>query len=145
MMAVFKIFKAFLLLIQNQLILVFQYINRMGGTKSEDLCDLTCYLLQWGIPHQINLIATYIPGKDNLQADLLSRTFLLYQLVVVKQSISEVVPTFFNLENRFIVTSKNSKLPMFCSFKFHQQAESTNVGKTIICTLSLFSSFSTEF
>ena len=31
-----------------------------------------------------------------------------------------------NLENRFILTFKNSKLPRFCSLKFHRQAESAD-------------------
>ena len=71
-------------------------------------------------------MATYILGNDNLLADHFSRLFTLCQLVIVKQGISEVVPMLVNLENRFILTFKNSKLPMFCSLKFHRQAESTD-------------------
>ena len=60
------------------------------------------------------------------QQAFFSRLFTLCQLVIVKQGISEVVPMLVNLENRFILTFKNSKLPMFCSLKFHRQAESTD-------------------
>ena len=52
---------------------VVAYINRLGGTRSSKLRDLTrqLYLLADSIP--VHISARYIPGKYNVLADLLSR------------------------------------------------------------------------
>ncbi|XP_053190141.1 uncharacterized protein LOC128373962 [Scomber japonicus] len=49
------------------------YINRQGGLGSLRLCRLARIILQWAHPQFKSLRATYVPGRENLAADRLSR------------------------------------------------------------------------
>ena len=49
------------------------YINFQGGTHSPSLCHLVIELWEWCLQRDIHLLASYIPGEDNLVADFLSR------------------------------------------------------------------------
>ena len=51
------------------------YINHMGGTKSRHLCNLALELWDYCLSHNIWLKAVYFRGKDNVRADILSRSF----------------------------------------------------------------------
>ncbi|XP_075785297.1 uncharacterized protein LOC142829500 [Pelodiscus sinensis] len=51
------------------------YINRQGGARSRTLCAEAVRLWNWAIRHRIALIASYLPGKTNIIADTLSRSF----------------------------------------------------------------------
>ena len=49
------------------------YINRQGGLGSLRLCRLARIILEWAHPQFKSLRATYVPGRENLAADRLSR------------------------------------------------------------------------
>lgn len=49
------------------------YITKEGGTKSQNLLQLTTDILLQAHHHQIHLIARYLPGRYNITADSLSR------------------------------------------------------------------------
>ncbi len=49
------------------------YINHKGGTHSPQLMRLTSILWGWCLDHQIQVLATHLPGVCNVQADHLSR------------------------------------------------------------------------
>ena len=51
------------------------YINNKGGTNSPQLANLALELWEWCQAIDINVIATHIPGKDNVSADKESRIF----------------------------------------------------------------------
>lgn len=51
------------------------YINKKGGTRSALLNKLTRLLWLWATKRHIRLLATYRPGIQNVEADLLSRRF----------------------------------------------------------------------
>jgi len=50
------------------------YINRMGGTHSQPLCNLAISVWDWSLQRGIYLIAEHLPGKLNVIADMESRT-----------------------------------------------------------------------
>ena len=50
------------------------YINKMGGTHSQALCDLAISLWDWSLQQNIYLYAEHLPGKENTVADQESRT-----------------------------------------------------------------------
>lgn len=52
------------------------YINVQGG-NSETLSELVKNIWLWCNAKNIHISAKYIPGKDNIYADRLSRDFLL--------------------------------------------------------------------
>ena len=49
------------------------YLNHQGGTRSETLLRTTQDILSWAQGRVISLSAIYIKGKDNWEADFLSR------------------------------------------------------------------------
>ena len=52
---------------------VVSYINRQGGMRSRALHNGARRLLLWAQARGVSLRAVYLPGKDNVAADLLSR------------------------------------------------------------------------
>ena len=52
---------------------VVSYINRQGGIRSVSLHQKAYKLLRWAHAHNLALRAVYLPGEDNVAADLLSR------------------------------------------------------------------------
>ena len=52
---------------------VVSYINRQGGMRSRALHNEACRLLLWAQARGVSLRAVYLPGKDYVAADLLSR------------------------------------------------------------------------
>ena len=51
---------------------VVAYVNKQGGTVSRALCLLTSRLLRWTESFDVRLGARYLPGHDNVLADVLS-------------------------------------------------------------------------
>ncbi|CAD6208818.1 GSCOCG00003625001-RA-CDS, partial [Cotesia congregata] len=49
------------------------YINRMGGVRYSDLHKLACEFWNWCESRQLWVHATYIPSKENVEADYSSR------------------------------------------------------------------------
>ena len=77
--AVVRALRALSSLVQGRSLTVFTdntsvvaYINRQGGTRSQDLCMRAWTLLQWCQRNNILLRASHIAGKENVLADALS-------------------------------------------------------------------------
>ena len=49
------------------------YINRLGGTRSRVLANIAKELWLWCLQKRITLKAQHLPGKENLNADFMSR------------------------------------------------------------------------
>ena len=49
------------------------YINKMGGTHSRELMEITAQVWEWSIPRNIMISAEHLPGKLNTTADHESR------------------------------------------------------------------------
>ena len=60
-------------LILTDNVTVAAYINRQGGTRSAPLDRLAAQLWSWCRQLDITPIASFIPGRENLIADFLSR------------------------------------------------------------------------
>ena len=52
---------------------VVAYVDKQGGTVSRALCLLTSRLLRWMESFDVHLDARYLPGENNVLADVLSR------------------------------------------------------------------------
>ena len=52
---------------------VVAYVSKQGGTHSRSMCELTSRLLKWTEDIDVQLEARYLPGQNNVLADLLSR------------------------------------------------------------------------
>ncbi|XP_067233771.1 uncharacterized protein [Chanodichthys erythropterus] len=80
MVAVFRALRYFLpdlrghhVLVQSDNMSVVSYINRQGGLRSRQLCKLAHQILLWSQGKLLSLRAAYIPGHQNVGADILSR------------------------------------------------------------------------
>ena len=60
-------------LLQTDNTTIIRYVNKFGGTHSLPLRLLSTQLLEYSMQHHITLTAEYIPGKENITADSLSR------------------------------------------------------------------------
>lgn len=49
------------------------FLNRMGGTHSQELSDLAVIIWQWCLEREIIIHVEHLPGKDNIRADWESR------------------------------------------------------------------------
>jgi hypothetical protein len=103
------------------------YINKLGGTKSEDLCILTWNLINWCLLHQVDLIATHIPGIDNILADALSRKILPYhEWELSDRVLHKLFQVWGTPQIDLFATVDNKKLPKFCCLRFHPLAEAVD-------------------
>jgi hypothetical protein len=130
MLAVHKALLGFEHLVQGRTVLVqtdnttvLNYINKAGGTRSPQMCQLTWDMFQWCIAHQVQLVATHIPGRYNVLADKLSRQ-------IVPQTEwelnSRIVNALFRIWGKpsidLFASFQNRKINRFCSLFPHQQA-----------------------
>ena len=130
MKAVKNCLQHFQLHIQNQNVLirsdnttVCQYINRQGGAKLTQLCNLTMRLWEYTIAHKVTLKAVHIMGNKNILADILSRQ----RVLVTEWSLSiSVVEKLFQIWGKPMIdlfaTIENKKAPLFCSWIHHPEA-----------------------
>ena len=49
------------------------YINKLGGTHSQPLCQLAMTVWEWYLQRNVFLVAEHLPGKDNIVANRESR------------------------------------------------------------------------
>ena len=63
--------KVILLRLDNMTTMAF--LNRMGGTHSENLCNLAAHIWKWYLERNIFIHAEHLPGKLNVKADCYSR------------------------------------------------------------------------
>lgn len=82
MIAIYFGLRSFENLIQNKYVRILSdnttaisYINNMGGIKSKKCNELAIEIWEWCIDRNIWLKCSHIPGKDNIEADRLSREF----------------------------------------------------------------------
>ena len=103
---------------------VVAYVNKQGGTVSRALCLLTSRLLRWTESFDVHLDVRYLPGQDNVLADVLSRR---RQVVGTEWSLHPQVArsllrVWGNPSIDLFVTCLNAKLPVYCSLVPDPQA-----------------------
>ena len=96
---------------------VVSYIKNQGGTKSWNLCQRTLDLLKWSLEQNISLRSRYIPGQQNVIADLLSRKG---QVLPAEWSLhpaicSHIWKVWGSPHIDLFATKFNNKLPTYCS------------------------------
>ena len=96
---------------------VVAYVNKQGGTVSRALCLLTSRLLRWTESFDVHLDARYLPGQNNVLADVLGRRG---QVVGTEWSLHpQVARSLFRVWGNpsidLFATCLNAKLPMYCS------------------------------
>ncbi|XP_071477298.1 uncharacterized protein [Diadema antillarum] len=113
----------FLPLLQNQTVLirtdnvtVAAYINKQGGTHSPRLNALAATLWRWCRRRGIFPMASYIPGRDNLIADFLSRGRVLpSEWRLDPHIMSRLVNQMPPLEVDLFASELNAQLPRYCT------------------------------
>ena len=60
-------------LLKSDNVTTIAYINRLGGTRSQVLVNISKELWLWCLQRGIALKAQHLPGKENLNADFMSR------------------------------------------------------------------------
>ena len=103
---------------------VVAYVNKQGGTVSRALCLLTSRLLRWTENFDAHLDARYLPGENNVLADVLSRRG---QVVGAEWSLHPQVARSLlrmwgNPSIDLFATCLNAKLPLYCSLVPDPQA-----------------------
>ncbi|MGL5405375.1 MAG: reverse transcriptase domain-containing protein [Propionibacteriaceae bacterium] len=93
------------------------YVRKQGGTQSFSLYEVAKDLLLWSNEAKVQLVPRFVPGKMNVLADELSRQ-------------QQVLPLEWTLDNKIcqklwrlwgrpsidlFATSRNNRLPLFCS------------------------------
>ena len=100
------------------------YVNKQGGTVSRALCLLTSRLLRWTESFDVHLDARYLPGENNVLADVLSRRG---QVVGTEWSLHPQVArsllrVWGNPSIDLFATCLNAKLPLYCLLVLDSQA-----------------------
>lgn len=63
------------ILIRIDNITAFEYVNKMGGVRFRKFNTLARQIWQWAERRNIWLVASYIPSRENKEADKLSTGF----------------------------------------------------------------------
>ncbi|XP_038064670.1 uncharacterized protein LOC119735051 [Patiria miniata] len=123
MLAVINALQRFQTSVTNQVVnircdnaTVVAYINRQGGTRSAQLCALTWNLFHWCMSHRVSLVATHLPGEENVTADALSRGWVVPTEWTLRP---QVVQSLFLLIDRphvdLFASRNNHQLPVYCA------------------------------
>ena len=103
-------------LIRTDNITVAAYINKQGGTHSTRLNALAAELWRWCRRVGIFPVASYIPGRDNLIADFLSRGRVLpSEWTLHPQVMQLLVRRLPPLEVDLFASELNARLPAYCT------------------------------
>ena len=95
---------------------VVAYVNKQGGTVSRALCLLASRLLRWTESFDVHLDARYLPGENNVLADVLSRRG---QVVGTEWSLhpqveGSLLRAWGNPSIDLFAKCLNAKLPLYC-------------------------------
>ena len=94
------------------------FLNRMGGTHSQELSDLAVEVWRWCLENEITIHAEHLPGRENVRADWESRHVRDSSDWMLQRSI------FLQLESRLgpfsidlFASRTNTQLPVYCSWR----------------------------
>ena len=122
--ATWEVMKHFLPQIQNHVVLIATdnssvvcYLNRLGGTRSFTLMDLTVKILMWCQDNNITLRARHIPGRLNVLSDMLSRKgqIITTEWSLHPEIISQISQIWETPQVDLFATKHNHKLPLYYS------------------------------
>ena len=94
------------------------YINKMGGTKSMDMINISKTLWDYCLSKQITLIAEFLPGIQNQIADAQSRNYQDSSNWKLNKSIlQEITRIMGQVEIDLFADRTNAQVPKFISWK----------------------------
>ena len=133
MLAVFFALKAFLKARERVSVLILSdmsvvaHINKMGGTRSQRLVEVTKRMFAWCLQRQIKLQAQHLPGKVNITADFLSRHLRDRTDWVLNANIFRAINlTWGPLQVDLFTTRFSAQLRRFFSWRADPEIEATD-------------------
>ncbi|XP_068233627.1 uncharacterized protein [Palaemon carinicauda] len=96
---------------------VVAYLSKQGGTFSQQLCHMAVEILRWAEDNSVTLSARFIPGKQNVLSDKLSRAT---QIVGTEWSLNplianKVLTLWGSPTVDLFATALNFRLALYCS------------------------------
>lgn len=114
-----------LLLMDNQTAVA--YVNNLGGTVSAKATQIAKDLWMWCLERQILVSAQYLPGKDNVIADMESRVMRDHSDWKLNPNVFQRIHSRFPSLNVDLFASRLShQLPRYFSWRPDPQAEATD-------------------
>ncbi|CAD6241384.1 GSCOCG00002711001-RA-CDS, partial [Cotesia congregata] len=105
-----------LLMVDNSTTLA--YINKMGGVRFSGLHELACELWDWCEVRRLWVYATYIPSKENVEADRSSRIDNSdAEWELADYAFEVIAENFGKLEIDLFASRINTKCVVYCSWK----------------------------
>ena len=93
------------------------YINKMGGTHSQEHNHVSQQIWEWAIAQDIRLSVAYIPGDSNVVADFHSRCFHENKECALKETVFALLKhTYGSPGIDLFASSKNAKIPLYISW-----------------------------
>ena len=103
------------------------YINKKGGTNSEELCSLALKIWHLLYNNNISCIASHISGVKNVTADFLSRCSFFHEYSLSPSAfkyIQKILP--FELKYDLFASKLNHKLKNYCAILDDSEALQIN-------------------
>ena len=102
------------------------YLNKQGGRKFR-LNKLAKNIWTWAKQNKIWITAIYLPGKDNVRADRISRTrHSNLEWTINKQTFQEIIDKFGKPKIDLFASRLNNKLEKYISWKPDPKAVATD-------------------
>ena len=103
---------------------VVEYVSKQGGTHSRSMCELTSRLLKWMDNIDVHLEARYLPGQNNVLADLLSRRdqAIATEWTLHRQVAKALLSAWGSPSIDLFASRLNAQLPIYCSLVPDDQA-----------------------
>ena len=103
---------------------VVAYVSKQGGTHSRSMCELTSRLLKWTEDVDVHLEARYLPGQNNVLADLLSRRdqAIATEWTLHRQVAKALLSSWGSPSIDLFASRLNAQLPVYCSLVPDDQA-----------------------
>ena len=103
------------------------YINKMGGTKSKECNAVACEIWDFCEARKIWLVATHIPGDENIEADYESRHFSDDTEWELTESIFNKICELWGYPSIDLFASRlNHKTPQYISWHYDPGAWAVN-------------------
>lgn len=103
------------------------YLNKRGGTHSQQLSDLAIQVLEWCISRNITLRAEHIPGRENEEADKESRRGADPSDWMIQPAIfQEINMRWGPLDVDLFAARHNAQLHRFFSYRLDPMAEAVD-------------------
>ena len=100
------------------------YINHLGGTRSSALCSLATEIWSWCLRKKIFLMASHVPGVQNIIADRLSRSIVdRHDWMLNKTVFRQLNSLWGPLSVDLFATRTSRQLPRYFSWKPDPQEE----------------------